>query len=226
MKSVLLRSGLLRLALGAAICAAAPVGGAAADTYRVVNVRPGGQLTIRVGPSPRAPVLGRLDRDAVGIQALGDCVRGWCPVRDGLVLGWANGDFLERESPDSEQSAAGQESPAEPASTVLPDGTLEYRYADGRVRRRLPSGLEQILWPDGRVTSVATLQVQLADLPPLPAAFTDWGGRLGDDLAQVLVNILTPAEMDAYRQTEVGKGFYELLDWRLRSIRFLTAPQS
>ncbi|MGH6925363.1 MAG: hypothetical protein ACRED5_16675 [Propylenella sp.] len=142
------------------------------------------------------------------------------------MLGWANGDFLERESPDSGPSAAGAESTAEPAGTVLPDGTLEYRYADGRVRRRLPTGLEQIHWPDGRVTSVATLQVQLADLPPLPAEFTDWGGRLGDDLAQVLVNILTPAEMEAYRQTEEGKGFYELLDWRLRSIRFLTAPQS
>jgi hypothetical protein len=85
--------------------------------------------------------------------------------------------------------------------------------------------LEQIVWPDGRVTGVATLQVQLADLPPLPAEFTDWGSRLGDDLAQVLVNILTPAELEAYRQTEDGRGFYELLDWRLRSIRFLTAPQ-
>jgi hypothetical protein len=221
---------LLRLlAFAAAALSAAllmPVGGAAADTYRVVNVRPGDQLNIRAGPSARFPVLGRLGRNAAGIQALGDCVEGWCPVRGGFLLGWANGDFLERESQDSEPSAAAEESPDEPASTVLPDGTLEYRYADGRVRRRLPTGSEQILWPDGRVTSVATLQVQLADLPPLPAEFTGWGGRLGDDLLQVLVNILTPAEMEAYRQTEEGKSFYELLDWRLRSIRFLTAPQS
>ena len=46
---------------------------------------------------------------------------------------------------------------------------------------------------------------------------------LANDLLAILRNILTDAEFEAYQQTEADKGYYERINWRLRSIQFLTA---
>ncbi len=68
--------------------------------------------------------------------------------------------------------------------------------------------------------------MQRTDLPPLPPDLANWGTRLGDSLLAILGNILTTKEMDQYLQTEVGMSYYELVQWRLRSIAFLTRPAS
>ena len=60
----------------------------------------------------------------------------------------------------------------------------------------------------------------------MPEGLSQWGGTLADELASILGNILTENEMHAYQQTEAGKDYYEMVDWRLRSIRFLTAQES
>ena len=39
-------------------------------------------------------------------------------------------------------------------------------------------------------------------------------------------NILSETEFNAYMQTEGGKTYYQIVDWRLRSIQFLTLPSS
>ena len=206
--------------LGALMLAIPGVGHA--DTFRVVNVPQGDELNVRAGPSVGFPVLGRLAREATGVEALGDCVDGWCPVRSGVLLGWANGRFLEAEL--SGQQAGGQAMAS--LGSVLSDGTLERSYPDGRRVRRLPSGTMQTVWPDGRVSVTAFVNAPGANLPALPSELSGWAGGVSDGLLAILGNILTGAEMQAYRQTETGKDLVELLDWRLRSIRFLTTPAS
>jgi uncharacterized protein YraI len=200
----------------------------AADTFRVVNVPPGDVLNIRAGPDVSFPVLGTLPRNARGVPALGECVEGWCPLRRGVVLGWSSGRYLRREgSAPDQQASGGQPAPAAAgAGTVLPDGTLERLYPDGRRVRRLPSGRLQTIWPDGSVSQATFVQVPIATLPALPAELSTWGSNVEDELLTILDNILTDPEMEAYRTTEEGKGFYQLLDWRLRSIHFLTTPAS
>ncbi len=197
-----------------------------ADTYRVVGVGPGDALNIRIGPSARFPVIGRLARNARGVQGLGDCVRRWCPVRDGLTLGWASARFLERESRGPAPGSGGAAGTAPPGidSVVLPDGTMEVRFPDGRISRRKPDGKFETQFPDGSISMQSFVQVPGADLPPLPGELGNWGTQVADGLLGVLNNILTNAEFEAYQQTEAGKDFYEVLDWRIASIRFLTTP--
>ena len=107
--------------------------------------------------------------------------------------------------------------------SVLPDGTLQTRYPDGRVRRLQPNGRVVTMFPDGRVMAPIAIQVQPASLPALPTELADWGSRISDSLLSIIRGLLSDAEFEAYLQTEQGRSFYELLDWRLRSIRFLTA---
>lgn len=196
-------------------------GRVAAETFRVVNVPPGDELNVRVGPSVGFPVLGTLARDATGVESLGPCAGGWCPVRSGHVMGWASERFLEAESASSEPTDA-------PATAtigiVLPDGTLERSLPDGRRVRQLPNGNLQTVWPDGRVSVSTFVTAPGAGLPALPPEVSGWAGNVSEDLLTILENILTSEEMTAYLQTEAGKDLVQLLNWRLRSIRFLTTP--
>lgn len=202
----------------------------AAERYRVVGVSAEDVLNIRTGPSARYPVAGAMPHDARGIRGLGSCVQGWCHIRYGSVMGWSSARFLAADSgaPDAAEPMPGAGEPGDTAAThrVLEDGTLEIRLTDGTVRRRLPNGQTMMVRPDGTTMFPRFIHVPIADLPPLPPALDGWGSRLGDELLSILGNILTSAEMEAYRQTEAGKGYYQLVDWRLRSIEFLTAPGS
>ncbi len=204
----------------------------AQDTYRVVGVESPDVLNVRAGPSTGFPVVGTLPPHTGGIQRLGECVDRWCPISRRGLTGWVNARFLAAET-EAPAEAAETEPPAEEEASataatraVLPDGTLELRFSDGTKRRRLPNGNLAIVRPDGTITNLTFLQTPGADLPPLPSEFSDWGTRLNDELLSILTNILTPAELTAYRQTETGKSFYEITSWRLRSIEFLTAPTS
>lgn len=107
--------------------------------------------------------------------------------------------------------------------TILEDGSIVLTWPDGSKRRLRPDGLVEYVSPEGIVMSPIALQVQVADLPELPEALSDWGSFLSNDLLAILGNILTDAELEAYQQTEADKGYYERINWRLRSIRFLTA---
>lgn len=108
---------------------------------------------------------------------------------------------------------------------ILEDGTFETRYPDGRIRRQRPDGSIETVAPDGTVSVAVMIQVPGADLPLLPEELSGWGEEIGDQLLGLLRNILSEAEFDAYRQTEAGKDYYDRIDWRLRSLNFLTASQ-
>lgn len=109
--------------------------------------------------------------------------------------------------------------------SVLPDGTLQLKYPDGTLRQRRPNGQVVTIFPDGRTMVPKALQVQPADLPTLPEDLTDWGSHIKDSLLSIIQGLLSEPEYEAYLQTEQDKPYYELVDWRLNSIRFLTAEQ-
>lgn len=134
---------------------------------------------------------------------------------------------VEPEGSDPRPDAATPSSPvgtSEATRTILDDGSIVLSWPDGSQRRLRPDGLVEYVTADGSVMSPMAMQVQGADLPALPEPLSDWGTILADDLLLILGNILTDAEIEAFRQTEEDKNYYELVDWRLRSIRFLTAP--
>ncbi len=214
------RFGAFGLPFAVAVLLSAATSGASASGYRVVGVESSDVLNVRAGPAVSFPVVGTLAPDARGVRMMRPCFVNWCRVSRGSVVGWANMRFLE---PDTEAEAPAAD---EPTRTVLPDGTLELRFADGTRRHRLPDGQLEIVHPDGTKSKFAFLQTPGADLPPLPSEFSDWGVQVNDDLLAILTNILTPDEFTAYRQTEEGKDFYGVMNWRLRSIQFLTVPAS
>ena len=211
----------LLLAIAVAVCAVPAA--SRADEYRVVNVDRGDSLNVRAGPAVGFPVIGRLPHNARGIRMLRACVGTWCPISKGSVIGWANMRFL---APDTGSAEAGPETTAVPTRRVLPDGTLELRFADGTLRHRLPDGKLEIVRPDGTKSTFTFLQTPGADLPPLPSEFSEWGTRVNDNLLAILTNILSADELTAYKQTEEGKDFYSVMNWRLRSLEFLTVPAS
>lgn len=201
----------------------------AEETFRVLGVEPPDVLNVRMGPSTSYPIVGTFEPDSGGIHIVGDCRNRWCPVRRGSVVGWASERFLAEEGGPAESPPAETLPPSDEASatrTVLADGTLELRFSNGSKRRRLPDGGMEIVRPDGTTSKFQFLQAPGADLPPLPSEYSGWGDRLNSDLLSILTNILTPDELIAYKQTEEGKSFYELTNWRLLSIQFLTAPTS
>lgn len=220
--AISVRFGVLSLLLAIAIGLFIAPTESRADGYRVVGVGDGDSLNVRAGPAVGFPIVGRLPHDAHGVRVMRPCFVNWCRVSRGSLVGWANMRFLKR---DTEPEATPTATP-EPTRTVLPDGTLELRFADGTKRHRLPDGQLEIVHPDGSKSKFTFLQTPGADLPPLPSEYSDWATQVNDDLLAILTNILTPDEFTAYTQTEEGKDFYGVMSWRLRSIQFLTVPAS
>ena len=202
----------------------------AAEMYRVVGVTGDDVLNVREGPSAKYAVVGTIPQKARGIEGLGECTQGWCHIRYGSIEGWSNARFLAPdegddavvEAPTSNPPASSN--PPEPIRRVLPDGTLELVLPDGTILRQTAGGRDVTVAPDGTESGPTYLNVQTSDLPPLPPDLANWGTRVGDSLFKILGNILTKNEMEQYLQTEVGLSYYDLVQWRLRSIAFLTRP--
>lgn len=166
----------------------------------------------------------RHDRDACG-PAVG-CIRASYVYRIGQF------DAMTGVS-----AAAACPAPAGPSRTfssqVLPDGTIERLNPDGSRERHLPNGEIVRYGPDGRemersasgsllTERLRGQSIQIVRLtPPLPE-YQTWTTSLENSLAAILENILTDAEYQYYRTTEANKADYDLIDWRLRSIRVLT----
>lgn len=108
---------------------------------------------------------------------------------------------------------------------VLADGSIERRRADGSRIVRDPRGRVVRFDSQGNRSngaSAAMVQAQPVVLPALPTELSNWGEQVNGGLSRVIRNMLTPEEYAAYRTTEAEKDFYKLVDWRLRSITFLT----
>lgn len=114
------------------------------------------------------------------------------------------------------------------SATVLPDGSIQRVAADGSRTIRRPDGTIERYLPNGeKLPEVVFAQVQpsdLPELPPLSPSTTAWFVAFESTLLSIIENILTDAEYVAYQPTETGKEKLVLIDWRLRSIAFLTQP--
>ncbi|MEH6355122.1 MAG: hypothetical protein V7760_03735 [Marinobacter sp.] len=128
--------------------------------------------------------------------------------------------FVLLQKPATEPQPVGA---SEATRTIMADGTIVMSWPDGSQRQLKPNGKVVYVSPDGQIMTPFAMQVQGAELPALPDSLGDWGKTLANDLLRILTNILTDAEMAAFQKTEEGKDYYELIDWRLRSIAFLTA---
>jgi len=72
---------------------------ASAVQLRVVGVQSVDVLNIRARPSAEALVVGVVPPGGRSLDLLGACLRAWCLIRYGNVVGWANAGFLQPEVP-------------------------------------------------------------------------------------------------------------------------------
>jgi SH3-like domain-containing protein len=70
--------------------------------------RDGSPIAIYAFPNERLPVAGRLPAETEAVQGLGSCIRDWCYVRSGELVGWLRADAfaLDEESKDQGTTAA------------------------------------------------------------------------------------------------------------------------
>ena len=74
--------------------APAPVSSCGARGYaQVVGIRPNGFLAVRTGPGTGYPQIGSLYRGDSGLAVL-NCVRRWCRIRYGNMVGWVYSGYL------------------------------------------------------------------------------------------------------------------------------------
>lgn len=125
---------------------------------------------------------------------------------------------------NSAGTGSGQAGPADNvvSRSVLPDGRLETRYADGKKVRLNPrDGNRETVWPDGSTTMSLFSHGQAPTLPPLPAAYSGWGADLEDALLSILGTALSPEQLQVYKQNAAGGTYYQRVDQHIGSITFL-----
>ncbi|MEM6667418.1 MAG: hypothetical protein AAF638_13555 [Pseudomonadota bacterium] len=233
------------LLLGMALFVSAPVGGPA-----VVNAQPSYNCSVQLNPTEQAicdnGTLARLDSAMAGrfhahFENLSGTTRTafredqtrWRLSRDGCgtniaCIGASYGQRIaEIRTAAGGRGAAAPEPERAGNVRILSDGTFERTAQDGSRFLRYPDGDTARFNPDGSRVSegnVAMVQVPNAGLPALPDQYAQWGTGLSNSLLGILRNLLQEEEYVAYLRTEEERrdDYYRLLDWRLRSISFLT----
>ena len=135
----------------------------------VVGVSSGNQLNVRSGPAKRFAIVGGIPADACGVRIRRKCIRGWCRVRYGEVVGWASLGFLRRGS-----------GPA--PGTALKWELLGKRKVDFRADR----DIIRIGRSDGRFRAIQLL-VRNNDLLVQRLRVTYGNGRVQDINTRVLI---------------------------------------
>lgn len=141
-----------------------------------------------------------------------------------------------------EQGARRGEKKAEPPSapaqnqdtvvTIGPDGRIETRYPDGRIKRQAiqECGWEEE-WPDGQKFVSSCMEVQSVDLPALPAGLASgvemqaWLVSLGQNLLET-IRIIVPdtSAVDNYlnHEVDVAAALVDKIKLRLQLLRRLS----
>lgn len=70
---------------------------AAAESWRVENIKPGARLNLRKTPSNRSPIVGYVPADARHLKSK-KCVKRWCQIEFAGKTGWAFSKYLARDS--------------------------------------------------------------------------------------------------------------------------------
>jgi len=110
---------------------------------------------------------------------------------------------------------------------ILPDGSIEIRYPDGRIVRIHKDGRGRtIIFPDGRIQEIIyKSQVQPGNPPPLPSDETlvEWLNSYNDNLLVTIQTILQndQASIDNLKNVESGKPLLEVIRLRIRFVNTL-----
>jgi T-complex protein 10 C-terminus len=112
---------------------------------------------------------------------------------------------------------------------ILPDGTIETHYPDGKIIRRSPEGCGgTIIYPNGEIqniTCVKKSQVQPGNPPSLPSddPLFPWLNSYNDNLLTTIKTILQhdQASIDNLKNVESGKPLLEVIRLRIRFIGVL-----
>jgi uncharacterized protein len=208
------------------------------------DAQPSYNCNVQLNPAERAicddPGLAALDREMAGkFYAIFDRLGGndqtnfrreqseWRRNRDacGRATGCLRANYVYRIG-QFDAITGGGAAPLVRQSNVnvLPDGTFERHNLDGSIDRRDPAGNISTEMPDGSILTYQYAQVPGAGIPDLPPPMANWAEQVEANLLGILDNILTDQEYADYLATESGKQDLVLVDWRLRSIDYLTSP--
>jgi len=91
-------------------------------TYMVANVERDDVLNVRSGPSTEFDVIAELPPDSRGVNIIGACRAGWCPVQHQAASGWVNRTFLALDAPQGAMARAQREALPEDAGDAEPPG--------------------------------------------------------------------------------------------------------
>jgi T-complex protein 10 C-terminus len=106
---------------------------------------------------------------------------------------------------------------------ILPDGSIEIHYPDGRIVRIHGDGCGRtIIFPDGSSQQLLCSQVQPGNPPPLPSDQTlvAWLNSYNDNLLATIQAILQndQASIDNLNNVESGKPLLEVIRLRIRFV--------
>lgn len=111
----------------------------------------------------------------------------------------------------------------DPAITVDRDGTIRKRLADGSVAFLNPAtGDTGVILPNGQIQVPFAIQVQAADLPPLPQDYDAWSQSVQLSLSGLVGNLLTPGEVQTLQDNAPGDFFLNLA-FQLKILAFVTS---
>ncbi|MEJ2228893.1 MAG: SH3 domain-containing protein [Alphaproteobacteria bacterium] len=91
----------------------------------------GAPIPVYAFPSDRLPVAGRLSANTTSVQSMGACIRTWCYIRSGSLVGWLPQDRFAKEG-------ANAESPKQSAESQKPEQAAEKAAEKPQVTNSLP----------------------------------------------------------------------------------------
>jgi SH3-like domain-containing protein len=139
-----------------------------ANARRIVVLATGDRpFPVYAFPDDRLPVAGLLPPDTREVQGLGSCMRSWCYVRSGGLIGWMNVSLFDVEATSSpEATAAIAEAAAEPQAAARVE-TAPTQVAPPRAATPAPADEDKALNKTETTASNIAIGGNVAALPKI-----------------------------------------------------------
>lgn len=221
------------------------------DVVRYYGYRPGevsrgkGRTRVQLSTSQGAPDLFTTDGIRVQLYKGGGeafltknvaFAKTWAKARAALppkmlIVGQVRpvrpGGNLQIQPAPGSGAADGPEGDGQAERRILPDGTVQLRYPDGKIVR-LTKGSRTVIMPDG---SRQTFMFQHAQAPTPPGAppnntHAEWAGGEADRLLGIMRTLVgnDQTSINAYLECESSSSPYGKISQRTRTIDLLVQP--
>ncbi len=113
------------------------------------------------------------------------------------------------------------------ARSILPDGTVEIRYTDGRIKRIFKDGGDTMIFPDGRKEQKLYKSVSIVRVPTLPGdpELLIWLEAHNEGLLRIMRSLVSPQAAEEYLRYEGGeRPLGEKINERTRILGQLLSP--